>query len=140
MKTSMTFKSIAAIALLGAALATPVMAQPGPGWGGGWGGGHGMGMGGMGWGGGHGMGSGRGMGWGGGPGMQNAAPAWTLMTAEEQTAFQIKMREVKTYDECKTTQDNQRKAMESRAKEKGVTFFAPPQFVCDNMKARGIIK
>ena len=39
MKSTMTFKSIALIALVGAALAAPVLAQPGPGMGGGWGGG-----------------------------------------------------------------------------------------------------
>ena len=127
MRTSMTFKSIAVIALLGAALATPVLAQ-----------------GGMGMGGGSGMqNSGAGMGYGGGRGMrfdQNNTRGWTLMTPEEQTAFQIKMREVKTYDECKTTQTEHRSVMEARAKEKGVTLMAPRQNACDNMKARGLIK
>ena len=87
---------------------------------------------------------------GGGPGMQNGGRGmnfsqsntrgWTLMTPEEQTAFQTKMREVKTYDECKLAQTEHRSAMETRAKEKGVTLQAPRQNACDNMKARGIIK
>lgn len=156
MKTSMTFKSIAMITLLGAALAVPVLAQPGPGMGGGMGGGMGPGMGG-------GMGSGM----GGGMGMQNAGPGpgnmgpgmgpggrggrgmgfnqnntrgWALMTPEERTAFQIKMREVKTYDACKLTQTEHRSAMEARAKEKGVALMTPRANACDNLKARGLIK
>lgn len=124
MKTSTTVKSLALIALLGAAFATPLLAQPGPGMGGG------MGMGGMG--GGHGM---RGMRFD-----QNNTRGWSLMTPEERTANQIKMRAVKTYDECKLVQTEQRKAMEARAKDKGVTLPAPRQNGCDNMKARGLIK
>ena len=127
MKTSMTFKRITLVALLGVALVSPVLAQ-----------------GGMGMGGGPGMqNGGTGMGYGGGRGMrfdQNNTRGWTLMTPEEQTAFQIKMREVKTYDECKLTQTEHRSVMETRAKEKGFTLMAPRQNACDNMKARGLIK
>ena len=137
MKNSMTFKSITLIALLGGALALPVLAQPGPG----------MGMQnagrGAGLGPGAGMGPGMGQGGRGGRGMrfsQNNTRGWTLMTPEERTAFQIKMREVKTYDECKLTQTEHRSVMETRAKEKGVTLQAPRRNACDNMKARGIIK
>lgn len=140
MKSTASFKVMAIVALLGAALAAPVMAQGGPGmgWGGGWGGGPGM------WNSGPGAGYGGGMGHGGrgGRGMmnnQNGVPAWTLMTSEERTAFQIKMREVKTYDECKVVQTDHRNVMEARAKEKGVTIFTPRQFGCDNLKARGVI-
>ncbi len=145
MRNTVNFKGMAIVALLGAALAAPVMAQGGPGmgWGGGgWGGGQGM------WnsGSGAGYGGGMGPGWHGGRGgrgmmnNQNAAPAWTLMTPEERTAFQIKMREVKTYDECKVVQTDHRNVMEARAKEKGVNVFTPQQFGCDNLKARGLIK
>ncbi len=140
MKSTANFKVMAIVALLGAALAAPVMAQGGPGmgWGGGWGGGPGM------WNSGPGAGYGGGMGHGGrgGRGMmynQSGVPAWTLMTPEERTAFQIKMREVKTYDECKVVQTDHRNVMEARAKEKGVTIFTPRQFGCDNLKARGLI-
>jgi hypothetical protein len=126
MKTSTTVKSLALIAFVGAAFATPLLAQPGPGWGmmGG-----GMGMGGM--------------GMGGGPGMrfaQNNTGVWSLMTPEERIANQNKMRAVKTYDECKLLQTEQRTLMEARAKEKGVTLPTPRQDGCDNMKARGFIK
>lgn len=142
MKTSMTAKSITLIALLGAALAAPVWAQ-GAGMGGGpgmWNGGPGSGMGP-----GPGMGMGMGMGPNGrsGRGMmvgQNATRPWALMSPEERSAFQIRMREVKTYDECKQVQAEHRSAMEARAKEKGVTLTPPRAYACDNMKARGLIK
>jgi hypothetical protein len=138
MKTSMTFKSITVIALLGAVLATPVLAQGGMGMGGGMGGGMGMQNGGT-------ANWGPGMGYGGhgGRGMRfnqnNAARGWTLVTPEERTAFQIKMRAVKTYDECKVTQTDFRSIMETRAKDKGVSLMVPRQNACDNLKARGLI-
>lgn len=142
MKTSTKLKSVTLIALLGALFAAPLLAQPGPGWGGG------MGM---------------GMGMGGGPGMPNGGPGvgrwgpgaggmrgmgfnqansgiWSLMTPEERIANQSKMRAVKTYDECKLVQTEQRTLMETRAKEKGLTLPTPRQNGCDNMKARGFIK
>jgi len=128
MKTSTKLKSVALIALLGAAFATPLLAHPGPGMGGGMGM---MGMGGMG----PGAGGMRGMGFN-----QANSGIWSLMTPEERTANQIKMRAVKTFDECKLVQTEQRTLMESRAKEKGVTLPTPPLNGCDNMKARGFIK
>ena len=132
MKSSGNLTSIALIALLGAALAAPVLAQPGPG------------MGGM----------------GGGPGMQNSAPGgggvgrggramrfdqnntrgWALMTSEERAAHREKMLSLKTYDECKAYQAEHRVTMEARAKEKGTTLPVPRQNGCDRMKARGLIK
>ncbi len=141
MKTSMTFKSITLIALLGAALATPVLAQGGSGMGGGMGGGPGMQNAGPGAGG-PGMGPG-GRGGRGGRAMmfsQNNTRGWTLMTPEERTVFQTRMHEVKTYDECKLAQTEHRSVMETRAKEKGDNLMAPRQNACDNMKARGLIK
>jgi hypothetical protein len=71
---------------------------------------------------------------------KNNTSGWTLMTAEERTALQAKMRSVKTYDECKLVQDEQHKTMEARAKEKGVALNAPRQNGCDLMKARGFFK
>ncbi len=140
MKTSTKLKNVTLIALLGALFAAPLLAQPGPGWGGG-----------------------MGMGMGGGPGMPNGGPGvgrwgpgaggmrgmgfnqansgiWSLMTPEERIANQSKMRAVKTYDECKLVQTEQRTLMEARAKEKGLTLPTPRQNGCDNMKARGFIK
>jgi hypothetical protein len=136
MKTSMTIKSITVITLLAAAFAAPVLAQGGPGMGGGMGGGPCMQNGAA--------GSGApGMGNGGGRGMrfnQNNTRGWTLMTPEERSAFQIKMREVKTYDECVALQTEHRGALEVRAKEQGVNLQAPRRNACDNMKARGLVK
>ena len=79
----------------------------------------------------------------GGRGMQFSqgnTPGWALMTPEERTTNQARMREVKTYDECKLAQGEHRSLMETRAKEKGVTLPTPRQNGCDNMKARGFIK
>ena len=67
-------------------------------------------------------------------------PGWKLMTAEERTVHSGKMRAAKSYDECKVLQDEQHKAMEARAKEKGVMLPAPRQNGCDRMKARGFFK
>jgi len=131
----MKFTRIALVALLGVTLAAPVFAQPGPGAG-------------------PGMGPGSGMGPGAGTGPaagghvkagrfawnKSNTAGWSLMTAEERTANQTKMRAVKTYDECKVLQDENHKTMEARAKEKGVTLPAPRQNGCDRMKARGLIK
>ncbi len=71
---------------------------------------------------------------------QTNTPGWTLMTAEERTANQARMRAVKTYEECKSMQAEQHAAMQVRAKEKNVTLNAPRQNACDRMKARGFIK
>ncbi len=111
MKTSNLLKSITLAALLGAALAGPVLAQNGPGAGQ------------------------RGMRF-----SQTNTPGWTLMTAEERIAHQNKMRAVTSYDECKQLQAEQHQAMQERAKEKGVTLNTPRQNSCDRMKARGWIK
>lgn len=152
MKSTLIIKRVIQVVLLGAALASPAMAQMGPGMGGAWGGGPGMqgggpGMQGGGWGmgpgGGRGMHGMHGMGRGGmGPGMmaqQNVARGWQLMTPEERTAQQVNMRAVKTYDECKTLQTEHRTVMEARAKEKGVNLMTPRGNRCDMLKARGLI-
>lgn len=129
MTSSNTFKLIAIATTLAAALSASVLAQSAPA------AGPGMGMG---------PGSGQmGPGGGGMRGMRfdkTNTPGWTLMTAEERTANQTKMRAVKTYDECKVVQAEQHAAMEARAKEKGVTLNTPRQNGCDRMKARGFIK
>jgi hypothetical protein len=65
---------------------------------------------------------------------------WALMSAEERAAHRDKMRGAKTYDECKAAQDEHHKAMEARAKEKGLTLPAPRNNGCDRMKARGFFK
>jgi hypothetical protein len=57
-------------------------------------------------------------------------------SAEERTARQNKMMSAKSYDKCKAIQDQHHKAMEVRAKEKGLTLPARRQYGYDRMKAR----
>jgi hypothetical protein len=104
----MKFANIAAITLLTAMVAGPVLAQPG---------------------------NGPRYNWN-----KDNTPGWTLMTPQERSEHQAKMRAAKTYDECKAIQEEQHKTMEARAKEKGVTLHAPRRNGCDVMKAKGIIK
>ena len=143
MKSTMNVKVIALIALVGAALAAPVLAQPGPGMGGGWGGGPCMQGGGMS--NGAGVGPGARAGWGnkGGRMMmanQDNVRGWTLLTPEERTSFQNRMRNVESYDECVQIQTEHRGMVEVRAKEKGVNLMTPMRNMCDNLKARGAIQ
>ncbi|MGB5560077.1 MAG: hypothetical protein WBN04_18945 [Paracoccaceae bacterium] len=151
MKTATTFKSITVVALLGAALAMPVMAQQGGGMGGGKGGGMGAGPGmqngtpaaGMGQGGGMGGGTGKAGRMGGRGGMrfsQNNMAGWTLMTPAERSEQQNKMRTANSYAECKQIQAEHRVTMEARAKEKGATLPAPRQNGCDRMQAMSFFK
>lgn len=117
-------------ALLGAALATPVFAQMGPGGGMGPGMGPGGGMSGMG---------------PGGKGMRyqfnkDNTPGWSLMTPEERTAHRDRMLAAKTHEECKAAQDEHLKQMESRAREQGKTLRGPRQNACERMKSRGFYK
>jgi len=129
MKTSSLLKSITVATFLGAALSAVVLAQMGPG-----------------------PGAGRSMGAGPGqmsgpksgmPGKgaaqmgQTNTPGWSLMTPEERTATQSRMREVKTYEECVQVQDEHRTQMTTRAAEKGITLNTPQQNYCDVAKARG---
>ncbi len=143
MKSIMNVKVIALIALVGAALAAPVLAQPGPGMGGGWGGGPCMQGGGIR--NGAGVGPGARAGWGnkGGRMMmanQDNVRGWTLLTPEERTSFQNRMRNVESYDECVQIQTEHRGMVEVRAKEKGVNLMTPMRNMCDNLKARGAIQ
>ena len=131
MKTTMNFKNITLIALVAAALAVPVLAEAGGGMG------AVMGM--------QNAGQGNGMGQGmhGGRGMrfnQNNMAGWSLMTPEERTAQQTKMRAAGSLGECQALQAEHRGVMEARAKEKGVTLPAPRQNGCQRMQARGFFK
>ncbi|OIQ99651.1 hypothetical protein GALL_182300 [mine drainage metagenome] len=112
----MKLTQIALVAFLGAAVAAPVFAQPGPG-----------------------------MGARAGKAMRYAfnkdnTPGWSLMSAEERSAYHDKMLAAKSYDECKALQDEQHQAMAARAKEQGKTLRGPRRNACDNMKARGFFK
>lgn len=156
MKSTLIIKRLVQAAILGTSLVSAAaMAQPGPGAGwGGWGGGVGMqrGMGGAGcWygtgpGGGRGMGYGRGYGRGpgwayqGAPAGENVVRGWELMSPVEHSEQRAKMFATKTYDECIAVQTEHRGRMEVRAKEKGLTLVSPPFSMCDNLKARGLLK
>lgn len=114
----MKLRHIALLAVLGASLASPAFAQPA---------------------------SGPGMGPGAGRAMrfnfdEDTTPGWALMNAGERKAHSNKMVNAKTYEECKALQDEHHKAMEVRAKEKGVTLPAQQQTGCERMKARGFFK
>jgi len=143
MTTKTTLTRIALITALGALLAAPVFAQGRMGMGGGQCMQAGQNADNMGQCAGQGQGQGRGMGRGQGKrgmGMQNNARGSALMTPEERTAHQVKMRAVKTFDECTQVQGEQRKLMETRAKDKGITLPTPRRNACENLKTRGLIK
>lgn len=126
MKTTMTLKTTSLIALVIGVLAVPVLAEAGGG----------MGM--QNAGPGNGMG-GQGMG-GRGHGMrfsQNNMAGWSLMTPEERSAQQAKMRSAGSLAECQSLQAEHRSVMEARAKEKGITLPTPRQNGCQRMASRG---
>ena len=145
MKTMNTLKNLTLVALFGAALAAPVMAQQGQGMGAGQGPGVQNSAPGQGMGPGASQRGGRGgkANKGGRQSMrfnQNTTPGWTLMSQQEQTDHRIKMRATKTFEECTALQSEHRALMESRAKEKGVQLRAPRRNVCEAWKAQGVIK
>lgn len=65
---------------------------------------------------------------------------WQLMTPEERTEHQTKMRSFTEYESCKTYIAEHHKKMEDRAKEKGVAAPVARRSPCDIMKAKGILK
>ena len=111
--------STTSLLLCTALISASAVAQPGPG----------PGMGGPGAG-----------GWQGWKWNSGNVAGWQLMTPEERTEHQNKMRSMKTYEECTAYQQEHRKLMEQRAKEKGATLPTPRMNACDRMKARGLIK
>ncbi len=114
----MKLTHIALVAFLGAAVASPVFAQAGPGMGAG-------------------MGNGRALRY---TFNKDNTPGWSLMSAEERSAYHDKMLAAKSYDECKALQDEQHQAMAARAKERGKTLRGPRRNACGKMKARGFFK
>lgn len=103
---------IATLLMVGAAFA-----QPGPG------------MGGMG-----GMGPG-----GGWRASQGNTPGYALMSPQERSEHQNRMRAMQTYDECSAYVGEHRAAMLTRAQEKGVTLQTARN-PCDMMRSRGQIR
>ncbi|MBG6079890.1 Spy/CpxP family protein refolding chaperone [Rubrivivax gelatinosus] len=76
-------------------------------------------------------GMGGGMGPGGGRGAarwgQGVTPGWALMTPEERTAHQTKMRSMTTRADCRAYVEQHHADMAARAKERGVAVPAMPR-------------
>ncbi len=73
-------------------------------------------------------------------GNQRNTYGWQLMTPQERTEHQIKLRGFTEYNACKEYVDEHHKQMEERAKEKGIATPLVKRNPCDLMKARGILK
>lgn len=80
-----------------------------------------------------GMGSGSGRGaarWG-----SDYTSGWMLMNPQERKAHQDRMHATKTYDECKSYQDQHHEQMVARAKERGGQALAQPRRdACSGLK------
>jgi hypothetical protein len=70
---------------------------------------------------------------------QGNTPGFTLMTQQERSEHQNRMRSMKTYDECTAYVGDHRAQMVARAQEKGITL-QPPGSPCEMMKSRGLIQ
>ena len=73
-------------------------------------------------------------------GNQNNTYGWQLMTPEERTEHQTKLRSFTDYNACKEYVEEHHKQMEERSKEKGFTPPVMRRNPCDTMKAKGILK
>jgi len=73
-------------------------------------------------------------------GNQKNTYGWQLMTPEERTEHQSKMRSFTDYDACREYVDDHHKQMEERAREKGITPPVMRRNPCDTMKAKGMFK
>ncbi len=70
-----------------------------------------------------GMGHGRGAAhWG-----SDYTPGWALMTEQERNEHRERMRSMKTYEECKTYQEQHHEQMAARAKERGGKALPQPR-------------
>lgn len=54
-------------------------------------------------------------------------PGWSMMSPQERTEHQARMRSMKTYEECKTYQTQHHEQMAARAKERGGKALAQPR-------------
>jgi hypothetical protein len=84
-------------------------------------------------------GMGMGMGPGGGRGAarwgSDYTPGWTLMSQQERNEHRDRMRSMKTYEECKSYQDQHHDQMAARAKERGSKALAQPRRdACGSLK------
>lgn len=76
---------------------------------------------------GKGMGMGPGAGRGAARWGSDATPGWALMTQQERNEHRERMRSMKTYEECKTYQEQHHEQMAARAKERGGKVLAQPR-------------
>ena len=74
-----------------------------------------------------GMGPGRGMGPGAARWGQGVTPGWALMTPDERTAHQAKMRAMTTRGDCRAYVEQHHADMAARAKERGAAVPAMPR-------------
>lgn len=86
-----------------------------------------------------GMGMGMGMGPGSGHGAarwgSDYTPGWALMTEQERNEHRERMRAMKTYEECKTYQEQHHEQMAARAKERGGKALPQPRRdACSGLK------
>lgn len=86
-----------------------------------------------------GMGMGMGMGPGGGRGAakwgSDYTPGWMLMTQQERNEHRDRMHSMKTYEECKSYQDQHHEQMAAKAKERGGKALAQPRRdACSGLK------
>lgn len=76
-------------------------------------------------------GMGTGMGQGGGRAAarwgSDFTPGWALMTQQERSEHRERMRSMKTYEECKTYQDQHHEQIAAKAKERGGKALAQPR-------------
>lgn len=63
-----------------------------------------------------------------------------VMTDAEESAYRKKVRDVKTYDQCKSLLEATHKAMEPRAAAQGKPLAQSPTEACDQAKERGRVK
>jgi hypothetical protein len=82
---------------------------------------------------------GMGMGPGGGRGAarwgSDYTPGWTLMSQQERNEHRDRMRSMKTYEECKSYQDQHHEKMAAQARERGGKVPAQPRReACGSLK------
>lgn len=65
---------------------------------------------------------------------------WQLMTAEERSEHQAKLRGFTDFPSCKAYVDEHHTQMQERAKAKGITTPMIKRNPCEVMKAKGMFK
>jgi hypothetical protein len=71
---------------------------------------------------------------------QDNVPGWALMSSAERAAHHQKLLSFKTVEECQVYLAEHRKNMAARAKQRNQTLRTPPHDVCEQMRAKGLLK